>query len=68
MITNPLDNPSATIIRSLIQQQYTLSVYSQDLPQVLQAEVVELNSSTGRMILEIEYIGENIERFSIKVA
>ncbi|RUR27206.1 metal-dependent phosphohydrolase [Vreelandella andesensis] len=56
-------NPSASIIRSLLKHTNELSVYSKDMPYALTAEVAELNLSTGHMVLEIEYAGLGIERY-----
>lgn len=57
------ENPSATIIRSLIQHSYVLSVYCKNMSYALSAEVVELNTTNGHMVLEVEYAGEDIERY-----
>ncbi|MGS2745227.1 PilZ domain-containing protein [Halomonas sp. LS-001] len=57
------ENPSATIIRSLIQHSYVLSVYCKDMSYALKAEVAELNTISGHMVLKVEYAGENIERY-----
>lgn len=56
-------NPPANIIRSLLKHTNELSVYSKDMPYALTAEVIELNLSTGHMVLEIEYLGSDIERY-----
>ncbi|WP_030073056.1 PilZ domain-containing protein [Halomonas alkaliantarctica] len=56
-------NPSANIIRSLLQHTNELSVYCKDMPYALTAEVAELDLSTGHMVLEIEYAGLDIERY-----
>jgi len=56
-------NPSASVIRSLIQHKHELSVYAKDMPYALKAEVAELNVSTGHMVLDLEYAGSDIERY-----
>ena len=57
------ENPSATIIHSMIQHTYLLSVYCNDMSYALKAVVAELNTTNGHMVLEVEYAGENIERY-----
>jgi HD-GYP domain-containing protein (c-di-GMP phosphodiesterase class II) len=57
------ENPSAIIIRSMLQHTCVLSVYSQHMPYALKAEVAELSLGNGRMILEVEYAGSDIERY-----
>ncbi|GHE21097.1 PilZ domain-containing protein [Halomonas urumqiensis] len=57
------ENPSAGVIRSLLQHAHELSVYAKDMPFALKAEVVELDLSTGYLVLEVEYAGPDIERY-----
>ncbi|MGM0858434.1 MAG: PilZ domain-containing protein [Pseudomonadota bacterium] len=57
------ENPSASVIRSLLQHSHELSIYSKDMPYALKADVVELNLDIGRMVLEVEYAGSDIERY-----
>lgn len=57
------ENPSANVIRSLLQHAHELSVYAKDMPYPLKAEVAELDLSTGRLVLEVEYAGSDIERY-----
>lgn len=57
------DNPSATIIRSLLQHAHELSVYAKDMAYPLKAAVAELDPGTGRLVLEVEYAGPDIERY-----
>lgn len=57
------ENPSASVIRSLLQHTHELSVYSHAMPYALKAEVIELNLGNGRMVLEVEYAGSDIERY-----
>ncbi len=57
------ENPSANVIRSLLQHAHELSVYAKDMPYALKAEVVELDLSIGRLVLEVEYAGSDIERY-----
>ncbi|CAM4209288.1 PilZ domain-containing protein [Vreelandella rituensis] len=59
------ENPSATVIRSLLQHAHELSVYAKDMPYALKAEIVELSLSTGRMVLDVEYAGSDIERYLV---
>jgi len=57
------ENPSASVIRSLLQHTHELSIYSKDMPYSLKAEVIELDLGSGRMVLEVEYAGSDIERY-----
>lgn len=57
------ENPSASVIRSLLQHTHELSIFSKDMPYALKAEVIELDLSSGRMVLEVEYAGSYIERY-----
>lgn len=57
------ENPSASVIRSLLQHTHELSVYNQDMPYALTAEVLELDLGSGRLVLEVEYAGSDIERY-----
>ncbi|MCE9684259.1 PilZ domain-containing protein [Halomonas alkalisoli] len=57
------ENPSANVIRSLLQHTHALSVYAKDMPFALKAAVIELDLSTGRLVLEVEYAGSDIERY-----
>lgn len=57
------ENPSANVIRSLLQHTHELSVYAKDMPYALKAEVVELDLNIGRLVLEVEYAGSDIERY-----
>ncbi|MGD8202838.1 HD domain-containing phosphohydrolase [Pantoea sp. FN0305] len=56
-------SPSSNIIRSLLQHTHSLSVYAEDMPYALKAEISELNLNTGNMSLEVEYGGSNIEKY-----
>lgn len=49
------ENPSAAVIRSLLQHAHALSVYAKDMPYPLKAEVIEIDLSTGRLVLEADY-------------
>ncbi|NYT74110.1 PilZ domain-containing protein [Halomonas sp. QX-2] len=57
------ENPSASVIRSLLQHTHELSIYSKDMPYALKAEVIELHQGNGCMVLEVEYAGSDIERY-----
>lgn len=57
------ENPSANVIRSMLQHTYELSVYAKDMPYSLKAEVTELDLNSGRLVLEVEYAGSDIERY-----
>lgn len=57
------ENPSASVIRSLLQHTHELSIYSKDMPYAIKAEVIELNLGSGRMMLEVGYAGSDIERY-----
>ena len=56
-------NPPANVISSMLKQSHSLSVYAQDMPYALNAEITELELSTGQMVLEVEYAGSDIERY-----
>ncbi|SDM98263.1 PilZ domain-containing protein [Vreelandella arcis] len=57
------ENPSASVIRSLLQHTHELSIYSKYMPYALKAEVLELNLGSGRMVLEVDYAGSDIEHY-----
>ncbi|SEL73352.1 PilZ domain-containing protein [Halomonas daqiaonensis] len=57
------ENPSANVIRSLLQHTHELSVYAKDMPFPLKAKVAELDMSTGRLVLNVEYAGSDIEKY-----
>ena len=56
-------NPPANVISSMLKLTHSLSVYAQDMPYALNAEITELELSTGQMVLELEYAGPDIERY-----
>lgn len=56
-------NPPANVIRSLLQHSHELSVYAHDMAYPLKAEVTELDLDTGRLVLEVEYTGSDIEAY-----
>ena len=56
-------NPPANVISSMLKLTHSLSVYAQDMPYALDAQITELELSTGQMVLEIEYAGPDIERY-----
>ncbi|SDK76055.1 HD domain-containing protein [Franzmannia pantelleriensis] len=60
------DNPTATVIHSLLLQTHELSLYAKDMAYPLKADVIELDQSTGRLVLEVEYAGQDIERYLAK--
>lgn len=57
------ENPSAAVIRSLLQYSHELSLYAKDMAYPLKAVVHELDLSSGRLVLEVEYAGQDIERY-----
>ena len=59
------ENPSANVIRSLLQHTNELSIYAKEVPYALKADVAELDLATGQMVLEIEYAGSDIERYLV---
>ncbi|WP_192035769.1 PilZ domain-containing protein [Halomonas sp. YLGW01] len=64
MAVSPLSkNPSANVIRSLLQHTHELSVYAKDMAYPLKAEVADLDLTAGRMVLELEYAGPDIEQY-----
>ncbi|HSP32308.1 MAG TPA: metal-dependent phosphohydrolase, partial [Halomonas sp.] len=58
-------NSSANVIRSLLQHTHELSIYAKDMPYALKADIVELNLSNGRLVLEVEYAVADIERYLV---
>lgn len=56
-------NPSAAVIRSLLQHDHELSLYAKNMTYPLKAVVHELDHSSGRLVLEVEYAGQDIERY-----
>lgn len=58
-------NPSAAVIRSLLQHTHDVSVYAKDMAYPLHAEVHKLDLSNGRLVLEVEYAGADIERYLV---
>ncbi|WP_409307897.1 PilZ domain-containing protein [Pectobacterium sp. B1J-3] len=58
-----LTPPSVNVIRALLQHSYVMSVYAKDMPYTLKADVTELSLDKSHMVLEVEYAGENIERY-----
>lgn len=57
------ENPSAAVIRSLLQHNYALSIYTKSMPYPLKAEVSELDLNTGNLVLEVDYAGPDIEQY-----
>tara|TARA_R110000824_G_scaffold372077_2_gene562013 strand:- start:47786 stop:49519 length:1734 start_codon:yes stop_codon:yes gene_type:complete len=64
-LTALYENPSANVIRSLLQHTNELSIYAKEVPYALKADVAELDLTTGQMVLEIEYAGSDIERYLV---
>ncbi|MCE0733712.1 PilZ domain-containing protein [Halomonas sp. G15] len=56
-------NPSAAVIRSLLQHSHEISLYAKSMAYPLKAVVHELDLSSGRLVLEVEYAGQDIERY-----
>src|SRR5690554_5848480 len=56
-------NPSAAVIRSLLQHDHEISLYAKSKAYPLKAVVHELDLSSGRLILEVEYAGQDIEQY-----
>lgn len=57
------ENPSAAVIRSLLQHDHHISLYAKDMAYPLKAVVHELDLSSGHLVLEVEYAGQDIERY-----
>ncbi|MCE9662817.1 PilZ domain-containing protein [Halomonas sp. M5N1S17] len=57
------ENPTAQVIRSLLQHKHQLSVFSKIAPFALPAEVAELDLNAGQLVLEAEYSGSDIEQY-----
>ncbi|MES1937443.1 putative metal dependent phosphohydrolase [Salinisphaera hydrothermalis C27AD] len=51
------------MIRALLKHEYELSVYAKNINYALPAEVAELDSKSGRLVLEVEYNGRNIDDY-----
>ncbi|WP_108447044.1 PilZ domain-containing protein [Halomonas denitrificans] len=58
-------NPSAAVIRSLLQHTHDVSIYAKDMAYPLRAEVHDLDLSSGRLVLEVAYVGPDIERYLV---
>ncbi|ARJ44413.1 metal-dependent phosphohydrolase (plasmid) [Pantoea alhagi] len=56
-------SPTITLIRSLQKHAHVLSLYTKDMPYTLKADIIDLSFDTGRMIVEVEYTGTNIEHY-----
>ncbi|MCP1318648.1 PilZ domain-containing protein [Halomonas sp. 707B3] len=56
-------NPSAAVIRALLQHKHVVSLYAKDMAYPLKAVVHELDLDTGRLVLEVEYADSDIERY-----
>lgn len=65
VIESRTGNPSALVIRSLLQRKHTLSVYTKEMSHALQAEVTELDPDSGHFVLEAHYSGKDIERYLV---
>ncbi|GAA0578051.1 PilZ domain-containing protein [Halomonas salifodinae] len=57
------ENPSAAVIRSLLQHNHELSLYAKNMAYPLKAVVHELDMGNGRLVLEVEYAGQGIESY-----
>ncbi|MCE8014816.1 metal-dependent phosphohydrolase [Halomonas sp. MCCC 1A17488] len=57
-------NPSAQVIRSLLQHKHQLSMHSKNAPYALPAQVTELDLEAGQLVLEAEYSGSDIEQYT----
>tara|TARA_Y100001001_G_C8015953_1_gene311801 strand:- start:6835 stop:8529 length:1695 start_codon:yes stop_codon:yes gene_type:complete len=51
------------VIRSLLQHNYEISLYAKSMAYPLKAVVHELDLSSGHLVLEVEYAGQNIEKY-----
>lgn len=63
MVAPRSGNPSAHVVRSLLQHRHELSVYSQYARYALPAEVTELDLEAGHLVLEAEYSGADMDRY-----
>lgn len=57
------ENPPGNVVRSLIQHTHELSVYARGMPHAVKAQVLDLDLSTGRMVLNMEHAGSEVERY-----
>ena len=56
-------NPSAAVIRSLLQHTHDISLYAKNKAYPLKAVVHGLDLSSGRLTLEVEYAGQDIDSY-----
>nr|WP_111414576.1 PilZ domain-containing protein [Halomonas lactosivorans] len=63
MVTPRSGNPSAHVVRSLLQHRHELSVYSKYARYALPAEVTELDLEAGHLVLEAEYGGADMDHY-----
>ncbi|WP_311063434.1 PilZ domain-containing protein [Halomonas sp. DWK9] len=59
----PLQNPTAHVVQSFLKHQYEICLYSKDMPYALQATIIDLNSETGFLVLEVECHGESFNSY-----
>lgn len=57
------NNPSAKVISSLLQHKHSFSIYIKEIPFSLTAKVMDLESVTGLMVLELEYPVMDIQKY-----
>ncbi len=64
-VDTPQGNPSALVIRSLLHREHEISLFSKEMPHALAAEAIEFDPETGRLVLEVDYRGKEIERYLV---
>ncbi|RTR02047.1 PilZ domain-containing protein [Halomonas nitroreducens] len=57
--------PLAQVLNSLLKQEHELSLFSRELPGPLAAEVAEVDPEAGRLALEVNAGGREIERVQV---
>lgn len=55
--------PTINVIRLLLQHSHELSVYAKSMPYAIKAEITELDADSNRMVMEIEYAGQDFEQY-----
>lgn len=57
------ESSAARVIRGLLRHKHELSIYSQKIAYPLPARVAELDDEAAQLVLEVEYSGQDIERY-----
>lgn len=57
-------NLSARVIRSLTQYQHKLSVYSENEDYSIEADILDIDQDSGRIVLKVQLNDIDIERYA----